>query len=634
MEAYWPAGDFLRDSERLIPEIEQSYVDAHPGNSKPSPGDVTSWRQSVYWLASLLDRLDLDQVWMFVEYRVDPAMDPIDVVLAGRHPEGGLSFGVIELKQWSHIDHPQPDIVAGLCAACRRAGPGTLCQSCSVGKVFVPAYRKHKKHPAVQVHDNMTALKTHHNMFDDRYVTLVGATYLHNLKDPESQWIRNVSPHPGIDTFTARSPAGLETFLKENFTKESGADAAEALLSRRRSTALLEPEIGSILNGYTQFSLVENQLTAVNSVLERVRNPRTPGAKKVFVISGRAGSGKSLVGLTLLGEALNAGYDASYVSGGVASRETFKRASNGRGKAFATLNSIADHRTADELDLILCDEAHRMTERPMRGSYSMRPGESSVSVVVDRAKVPVFFIDGDQRLFADEVWSPEELTREIQRLGAEVVPIRLERVLRAVGSSTYDTWVRHLLAGDQLPWKAAGHHDPEPFELYYADSAAVMESFLRGKEDAGERARMSAGICWKWEDQTGTEPEVTPEPGWARPWNAGDYHHTPGAPKRKYWATESGGFGQIGCVHTAQGLEYEWGGVILGPDLTWNGAGWAVHREHVLNKANKIRSDDELARAIRNAYGVLLSRSIRGTVLYSVDPATRTLFSELDVPRL
>lgn len=629
LEAFWPAKEFLRDSERLIPEVERCYAEAHPNGSGPSPGDVNSWRESVYWLASLLDRLDLEQVWMFLEYQVTQDMNPIDVVLAGCHPDGGLSFAAIELKQWSSVERPKGDVSAGLCPSCRRAGPPTLCEQCAVDKVYVPAYGKHKKHPAVQVHDNLIALRTHHSMFDDRYVNLAGASYLHNLKDPSLQWIRNVGPRSGIPTFTNRSPLDLEKFLKANFGTKSGTEAAEALLERRRSALLIESEIGSIVNGYTHFSLVENQLAAVKTVMGAVRNPAPRGAKKVFVISGRAGSGKSLVALTLLGQALDTGHHAYYLSGGIASRETFKRGAKGRSGAFATLNSIADNRAANECDLLLCDEAHRLTERPMTGSFSMRAGESSVSVIVTRAKVPVFFVDGDQRLFADEVWSPEALVAEIQRLGAEVVPINLDRVLRAVGSSTYDTWVRHLVAGDPLPWKA--DDEPEPFQLCYADSAAAMERFLRAKDQAGETARMSAGICWKWEDRSGTEPEVAPEPGWARPWNAGDQHNTPGVPKRRYWATEPGGFGQIGCVHTAQGLEYEWGGVIMGPDLTWNGDGWKVHREHVLSKASRIRTDADLSRAIRNAYGVLLTRSIRGTVLYSVDPTTRRLFAGLNV---
>ncbi|MCO6007452.1 DUF2075 domain-containing protein [Actinoallomurus purpureus] len=634
LEAYWQAKALVRDRERLIPKIEQIYRDAHPNGRDPAASDVDSWRESVYELATALSDMNLGQVWMFVEYRVDPGMNPIDVVLAGSHPAGGLSFAAIELKQWSDLDRPNPSVPNGLCASCRSAGPGTLCKRCSIERVHVPSYQKNKKHPAVQVYDNLVALKKHHSMFDDRYVKLVGASYLHNLKDPQAQWVSMVAPRPGIPTFTARKPADLRRFLKENFDEKSGDEAAQALLERRRSNSLLTTEVGEILNGYTRFSLIENQQRAVTDIMNEVGNTSSNGAKKVFVVSGRAGSGKSLVALTLLGQALAGGYEACYVSGGVASRENFKRASAGRGAAFASLNNVANNRATDELDLILCDEAHRLTERPMTGSFAMRPGESSVSVIVTRAKVPVFFMDGDQRLFPEEVWSPEALVREIQCLGAEVVPIDLDRVLRAVGSATYDTWVKHLLAGKPMLWNVGDNTDPEPFKLYYTDSASKMESFLRCKEEAGATARMSAGMCWEWNDSTGTVPEVAPEPGWARPWNAGDAHDTPGVPKRRYWATEPGGFGQIGCVHTAQGLEYEWGGVILGPDLTWNNGSWAVHREHVRSKASRIRSDDDLGRAIRNAYGVLMTRSIRGTVLYSVDPATRKLFADLGVPKL
>ena len=170
LEAFWPAGEFLRDSERLIPEVERCFIEAHPNGRGPSPAEVVTWRESVYWLASLLDRLDLDKVWMFLEYRVTPQMNPIDVVLAGCHPDGGLSFAVIELKQWSTVERPTSAVSQGLCASCRRAGPPTLCKQCAVEKVYIstPSYQTHKKHPAVQVHDNMIALRTHHSMFDDR----------------------------------------------------------------------------------------------------------------------------------------------------------------------------------------------------------------------------------------------------------------------------------------------------------------------------------------------------------------------------------------------------------------------------------------------------------------------------------
>ncbi|MFD7757501.1 DNA/RNA helicase domain-containing protein [Streptomyces sp. NPDC059757] len=634
LEAYWPAEEMVRDRERLKGKIVECYKAAHPAQQDPSTGDIDSWRESVYEVATALKDLGLGQVWVFVEYRVHPKMNPIDVVLAGHHPGGGLSFAAIELKQWGTIDRPDPAKgTKGLCVECKKSTAGQLCDQCSMDRVYAPFYSAHKKHPAVQVRDNMEALKRHHSMFDDRYVHLVGAAYLHNLKDKQSQWISQVMPCPGIRTFTARQPAKLRDFLRANFSSGDGAGAAEAMLERRRSTALLTSEIGAVVNGHTRFSLVENQLQAMNSIMDSVRKPSV-GLKKVYVVRGRAGTGKSLVALTLLGDALRDGYEARFVSGGVASRENFRRGARGHGRTFLTLNRVADSLGPDEVDILLCDEAHRLSERPMKGSFYMRPGESSVEVIVSRSKVPVFFIDGDQRLFDEEVWSEELLIEEIMKLRAEVVPIDFDRSLRAVGSSTFDTWVQHLLLGDPRPWRAGDDTDPEPFELYYTDSAAQMEKFLQSKLDSGASARMTAGMCWEWSDTTGTQPDVAPEPGWARPWNAEDSPQNPDVPKRHFWATDPGGFNQIGCVHTAQGLEYEWGGVIMGPDLTWGGGSWILDREHVKSKAIRISSDEVLTQRIRNAYGVLMTRSIRGTVLYTVDPTTRQLFADLGVPKL
>src|SRR3954447_4781388 len=95
MEAYWPAAELVRNNERLIPKIEQSYKEAHPSGKGPSSTEVESWRESLYEVATALVDLGLGQVWMFLEYRVG-GMDPIDVVLAGRHPVDGLSYAVIE----------------------------------------------------------------------------------------------------------------------------------------------------------------------------------------------------------------------------------------------------------------------------------------------------------------------------------------------------------------------------------------------------------------------------------------------------------------------------------------------------------------------------------------------------------
>ncbi|WP_327141151.1 DNA/RNA helicase domain-containing protein [Nocardia sp. NBC_01327] len=543
-------------------------------------------------------------------------MAPIDVVLAGVHPtRNTFSYAVIELKQWSKVGRPQG----------KKEG--------DIAYVYFDAYQKNKKHPAVQVYDNMIAMQTRHSLFDDRYVNLVGAAYLHNLREQQYQWICNVRPRGNVQTFTERTPGKLQAFLAQNFDKVSGADAAEALLERRRRTPSLQSVLGEVIRGHSRFTLVEHQLAAYDRILARLKDiqggDRPP--KQVFVISGRAGTGKSLIATLLLGEAIGSGLDARYVSGGVASRETFKEAApRGTKNRFTTLSKLIEA-DDDAFELIVCDEAHRLYERPRRGSFGMHDGDSSVAVIVNKARVPVFFVDGDQRLFKEEVWTPVEIEEAAMEMGAEVVRFNLDRVVRSLGSTTYDTWVARLLAGNPVRWEPKDGN--EPFELYYSDIPDRMERFLSSKQTPEVTARMTAGLCWPWEDRTGTVPEVKPTKRWGRPWNGPDKSVAPGVPDRLFWATQAGGFDQIGCVHTAQGLEYHWGGVIMGPDLTWDGSQWVLERQHVLSPAAKIRSDDDLHRALRNAYGVLLTRSMRGTVLYSTDSRTRELFADLGLPK-
>lgn len=179
LEAFWPAEEMVRNRGRLSNKIAEIYEAAHPNHAKASTADKKTWRESLYEVATALKDVGLGQVYVFVEYRVHPTMNPIDVVLAGQHPDGGLSFAAVELKQWGTIERPDPAKgTAKLCAACKQSTTGELCEDCAIGCVYAPFYRRHTKHPAVQVKDNLEALKRHHSMFDDRYVHLMRRSLL------------------------------------------------------------------------------------------------------------------------------------------------------------------------------------------------------------------------------------------------------------------------------------------------------------------------------------------------------------------------------------------------------------------------------------------------------------------------
>ncbi len=161
-----------------------------------------------------------------------------------------------------------------------------------------------------------------------------------------------------------------------------------------------------------------------------------------------------------------------------------------------------------------------------------------------------------------------------------------------------------------------------------------MEALLRAKVTDGYGARLAAGYCWPWSDPQpdgSLVPDVQID-GWARPWNLKGDRSVGGAPPAPLWATDPAGFGQVGCVYTAQGFEYDWSGVLIGPDLVWRGKGLVARREANRDPdfRNRARvSDLEFDRLVRNVYKVLLTRGMVGTVLYSTDTETRAALHAL-----
>lgn len=148
-----------------------------------------------------------------------------------------------------------------------------------------------------------------------------------------------------------------------------------------------------------------------------------------------------------------------------------------------------------------------------------------------------------------------------------------------------------------------------------------MESRLSLEADRGFTARMTAGYCWPWsepEKDGRLVPDVVVD-DWQRPWNVKGERAVGGAPPSALWATDPAGFGQVGCTYTAQGFEYDWNGVIFGPDLVWRGDRWVAARssskDPAFRSTSKV-SDEEFDRLVRNVYKVLMTRGMIGTLVY------------------
>ena len=161
---------------------------------------------------------------------------------------------------------------------------------------------------------------------------------------------------------------------------------------------------------------------------------------------------------------------------------------------------------------------------------------------------------------------------------------------------------------------------------------------------SGPSARLVAGFCWPWSDPNsdGTLVEDVRIGEWSMPWNARPEASglAPGIPKSHYWATDPGGLGQVGCIYTAQGFEFDFVGVIFGRDLVHRlRDGWVSQPE--FSKDPAIRrgvkaSPQALTDLLRQTYRVLLTRGLKGCYVCFEDPPARDFFLsrvEQRVPR-
>ena len=164
------------------------------------------------------------------------------------------------------------------------------------------------------------------------------------------------------------------------------------------------------------------------------------------------------------------------------------------------------------------------------------------------------------------------------------------------------------------------------FEFKICSSPQELEDRIRARVEEGFTARMMAGFCWPWSQPNadGTLLNDVVIDDWQRPWNAKPDagRLASGIPKSSLWAYHPGGIDQVGCIYTAQGFEFDFAGIIVGPDFTYDldQGTWIAHREHSHDTMVK-RSPSYLSYA-QNLYRVLLTRGMKGCYVYFMDKDT------------
>jgi hypothetical protein len=592
----------------------------HQHGRRPAQAEIRSWERSLPALVNALIEADLDDVEVLVEYSLPLTSKRADAVLAGVHPTTGEpSYVVVELKQWSSA-YPEED-------------EPLLCR--------IDSYAQPVLNPIEQVRGYCEYLLSFNGALERMPKSLAGVAFLHNATEFGVAGLRSVKEDQYGRMYTSEQRGAFLDFLRSRLAAKPGAQAADVLLDAKvRPSKQLMSVAAAEIRDREQFVLIAEQRIAYERVMSAVRKAKRSNRKQVIVVTGGPGSGKSVIAMSLLGELYRRGVPALHATGSQSFTKTMRKVAGDRKREvqqlFKYFNSFMDAEPND-LDVLICDEAHRLrkTSANRYTKAELRTGRPQVAELIDAARVPVFLLDQHQVVRPGEMGTKAEIQQAAAAAGLDCTVVELDGQFRCGGSEAYEKWVIDLLG---LDGGTPHHWEPDgKFQLLTAESPQELEDFLLARREEGYGARISAGYCWKW--TTKITPDMTTLPTdvvigeWARPWNLYGDRSALGAPPAPLWATDPAGFGQVGCVYTAQGFEYDWSGVILGPDLVWRTDRWVVDRSASKDPSfTKATTDEDIDRLIRNTYKVLLTRGMVGTIVYSTDRETRAKLRSLIHP--
>lgn len=553
-----------------------------------------------------------------LEYQLPLTSKRLDCMLTGtRRSDRSPQAVIVELKQWEHTDPSE----AADCVT-----------------TFVGGKRRSVLHPARQVGQYCEYLSdTNDAFYGDESVTLSACAYLHNMVQNDNDDIfsaRHDSLRRRFPVFRGDQTTLLEDYLQERIGSGRGMEVLKKInAGEYRPSRKLLDHTGAVIQDQSSYVLLDEQFVVFEEILALVekaaaRQSRSanPPKKTVVLVRGGPGTGKSIVALHLVGRLAKQGRNAQFATGSRAFTEHMRKIVGRR--AAAQFKRFVDYATVkpDTLDVVICDEAHRIWDKP-KGQYlpkEARTGRPLIDHVVESARVSVFFIDDRQVVRPDEVGSSELVRASAARNDAELKEFELDAQFRCSGSDGFVRWVENTL---EIERTANVLLDPnDRFEFEVLSSPAEVERRIREKVAAGDTGRLTAGYCWPWSKvpEAGRLVDDVVIGDWKRPWNARSDTDLPsGVPTGNFWASDPAGIDQIGCVYTAQGFEFDYVGVIWGRDLRYDPErGWVGDSAASHDTALK-RAGDRFLELVKNTYRVLLTRGMRGCYVYFEDDATR-----------
>jgi uncharacterized protein len=508
-----------------------------------APAEIQAWKYSLLEMAKVLQDQEIPEgACVGIEYQLPQTSKRIDFVIAGEDSDAMTKVVIIELKQWSESRRSDKDAIVWA----RRGG--------RTGEREGP-------HPSYQAWSYAAYLQDFNAAVQDGAMTLQPCAYLHNHpRDGEIDHPHYREHLERAPLFLERERAKLQAFIRSHVRYGDRKGALYAIESGRiRPSKMLIDSVTAMLQGKPEFVLIDDQKVAHETILQADR--RALQRKQVVIVQGGPGTGKSVIAINLLGALIALGRNARYVSKNAAPRAVYETKLTGTFKKsrisnlFSGSGAFVDD-APDCYDTLIVDEAHRLNEKS--GLYR-NLGDNQVKELIRSARCTVFFVDDDQRVTLLDIGHSEELRRHARELGAEITELELSSQFRCNGSDGYLAWIDNTLG---IRETANPTLDSEEYDFRVFDNPTELHALIELKNRTNNRSRVVAGYCWKW-------PSKKKPQAWDIELPAFDYRRQWNLDKDgSLWIVTPGSVEQVGCIHTCQGLELDYVGVIIGPDLS------------------------------------------------------------------
>ena len=583
------------------------------GLSGGSASEINSRNNSLHFMKDVLDDSYFDkECQVAIEYNIPQTSKRVDFMIMGNNNTEDHVV-IIELKQRARVNKVDDNCDHSIMSDLRSHEP-----------VAHPSYQAYSYKQLILDYCNDSASINNK--------TLKPCAYLHNLSEEYRPIIEDNLYHEWIEeapVFLQSDVLKLRNFIK-NYIKLKANDGSllyKIEEGRLKPTKSLQDALDSMLCGNEEFHMIDEQVVAYDKIMKAIKESQNDTRKHVLIITGGPGTGKSVLAINILARCIiDLKLNTSYITKNMASRKCYANLlAKGNAKKMVNLQKAIQspwclpNTIYNGLDVGIFDEAHRMQKKPYR--YL---GNDMLEDAIKASKVSIFFVDDDQRITINDKYDVNSIIMYAKNENAIIhKPYELTSQFRCDGSDGYISFLNNLL---EIKQTANTNFEFNNLKVKVFDDPIKMRDELRELNKINNKTRMIAGYCYNWnvKNKKGEWDIILPN-GFKAKWNLANDDH---------WAVNPNSFEEVGCIHTCQGMEFDYVGIFIGKDLYYKDGHVQTNRNEISkdDKTSGIRlkstSNEEADKLIRRTYKVLLTRGIKGCYIYCQDEALRNYLKE------